>query len=223
MSDFEPMPNPETAPPGPTEGPDPELERLPAPRHPWRRTTIVALFACFLASLWLLVGLRSELFYSFQAGSPKEVGPLAKLSPSRRLSNGWVQAEGILDDHGGIGYGRPFEPGSFRLVPVQGNHKVWVQIRIPAGFEDEHFVPPTTFVGRLAPLHSLGLRYSALADAVEDAGWPRGQIPGDAWVLIDGESPQAVRWVLALSIVLLGFAGFSAWATTSVLRPARSG
>ena len=216
------MPNPESVPLSQAERPDPELEDLPAPRHPWRRTTIVSLAACFLASVSLLVGLRSELIYSLKSGSPNEVGSLTRLSsPGRPLSNNWVRAEGELDEFGGIRYGRPFEPGTFRLVPVQGNHKVWVQMRIPAGFEDEHFVAPTTFIGRLAPLHSLGLRYSALAEAPEDAGWPKGQIPADTWVLIDGESPQAVRWVLALSFVLVGFAGFSIWAATSVLRRAR--
>lgn len=216
------MSNPETVPQNPAEGPDPELEYLPAPRHPWRRTTIGTLVLCFLASISLVVGLRSELTFCLKSGLPKYVGSLTGLSPGRPLSNDWVQADGELDEIGGIRYGRPFEPGTFRLVPVHGNHKVWVQIRVPAGFEDEHFVPPTAFVGRLAPLHSLGLRYSALPEAFEDAGWPKGQIPDDAWVLIDGESPQAVRWVLALSIVLIGFAGFSIWATVSVLRPARS-
>jgi hypothetical protein len=90
------------------------------------------------------------------------------------------------------------------------------------GLEDEHFVPPTSFVGRLAPISSLGIRYSALHDAVIEAGWPNGQLPDDAWILIDGESPKAVRWVLALCLVLAGFAGFSLWATTATLRPARS-
>jgi hypothetical protein len=216
------MPNPESEPTSQAEGPDPELEQLPAPRHPWRRTTIVALVVCLLSSVALIFGLRGELAYTMKDGQPRPVGPLASLSLEGSLSNRWIHAEGELDEFGGIRYGRPFEPGTFRLVPVQGNRKLWVQIRIPVDFEDEHFVPPSTFVGRLAPLQSLGLRYSALRDAVEEAGWPRGQLPDDAWVLIDGESPQAIRWVLALSLVLFGFAGFCVWATTSVLRRARS-
>ena len=216
------MPNPTSKPSSQAEGPDPELEQLPAPRHPWRHTTIVVLFASFVASIVLMFGLKGELAYTIKDGQPKSVGQLSSLSLERSLSNGWVHAEGQLDEFGGIRYGRPFEPGTFRLVPVQGNPKLWVQIRIPANFEDEHFVPPSVFVGRLAPLDSLGLRYSALKDAVLDAGWPEGQFPDDAWVLIDGESPRAIRWVLALLIVLCGFAGFCVWATASVLRPARS-
>ncbi len=79
-----------------------------------------------------------------------------------------------------------------------------------------------SFIGRLAPMKSLGLRYSAIPEAILDAGWPKGQLADDAWILIDGESPKAIRWVLALSLVLVGFAGFSLWATTAALRPARS-
>ena len=207
---------------GLAEGPDPELEQLPAPRHPWRRTTIATLLLCVCASLGLLLGLRGELAYCLRSGPPQSVGALAEFLPGRPLSNHWVQAEGNLEEHGGIRYERPFDSDTFRLVPVQGNRRIWVQIRVPAGFEDEHFVPPTSFIGRLAPMKSLGVRYSTLADAVEMAGWPKGQLPEDAWVLIDGESPNAIRWVLALALILAGFAGFSLWATTAALRPARS-
>ena len=203
--------------------PDPELERLPAPRRPWRRTTILSLMLCLGASLGLLFGLRGELVYALRSGQPQAVGQLAALSPSPALSNQWVQAEGDLENYGGIRYARPFESDTFRLFPVQGNQRMWVQIRVPAGFEDERFVPPASFVGRLAPMNSLGLRYSALRQAVRDAGWPLDHLPADAWVLIDGESPKAIRWVLALSVVLAGFAGFSLWATMAALRPARAG
>lgn len=201
--------------------PDPELERLPAPRHPWRRTTILTLLLCFGASLALLLGLRGEVAYSLILGSPQSVGTLKDLSPGRSISNRWVQAEADLEDHGGIRYARPLESDTFRLVPVLGNPRMWVQVRVPAGLEDEHFVPPTSFVGRLAPLGSLGVRYSALRSAMEDAGWPKGQLPNDAWILIDGESPRAVRWVLALACVLAGFASFSLWAASTAVRPAR--
>ncbi len=202
-------------------GPDPELERLPTPRHPWRKTTIITLISCLVVSVTLLVGLRGELTFSIRSGPPTLIGNLSTLEPLSRQRNRWVQADGELADHGGISYQRPFETDSFRLVPVQGNSRLWVQVRVPAGFEDEHFVPPTSFVGRLLQVDSLGVRYSALQQAVIDAGWPKGQMPDDAWILVDGESPKAIRWVLALAVVLIGFAGFCLWATAFVLRRVR--
>lgn len=203
-------------------GPDPELEQLPSPRRPWRRTTIFALLSCFVASVALLGGLLGDFAFSTRRGPPRELGSLANLRPTSSEMNQWIKAEGELADHGGIKYQRPFEADSFRLVPIEGNDRIWVQVRVPAGFEDAHFVPPTAFVGRLLRANSSGVRYSALRQAVEDAGWPSSQMPNEAWILVDGESPAATRWVLALAAILLGSAGFSLWATRSVLRPARS-
>jgi hypothetical protein len=202
--------------------PDPELEQLPRPRHPWRKTTIGSLLFCFVLSVTLLVGLLGDITFSLRRGPPQELGNLAGLRPEQPPLNRWVKAEGELADHGGIKYQRPFESDSFRLVPIAGNPNVWVQVRVPAGFEDDHFVPPTGFVGRLLSTNHLGIRYSALSEAVVDAGWPKGQLPNGALILVDGESPAAIRWVIALVTVLLAFAGFSLWAATSVLRPARS-
>jgi len=203
-------------------GPDPELEQLPSPRRPWRRTTIFTLLSCFVLSVTLLTGLLGDFVFSTRQGPPRELGSLASLRPTSGAVNEWVKAEGELADHGGIKYRRPFEADSFRLVPIEGNDRIWVQVRVPAGFEDEHFVPPTAFVGRLLKANSSGIRYSALRQAVVDAGWPSGQMPNEACILVDGESPTAIRWVLALAVILLSSAGFSLWATTSVLRPARS-
>jgi hypothetical protein len=202
--------------------PDPELEQLPPPRHPWRKTTIGALCLCFVLSVALVLGLARDIAFSAHRGAPADLGNLANATPSSAQANVWVKAEGELADHGGIRYERPLESGSFRLVPIEGNRNVWVQVRVPAGFEDEHFVPPTAFVGRLMKANELGIRYSAIREAVVDAGWPNGQLPAAAWVLIDGESPAALRWIIALAAVLIAFAAFSVWAMASVLRPARS-
>jgi hypothetical protein len=203
-------------------GPDPELEQLPSPRRPWRRTTIFSLLSCFAVSVTLLMGLLGDFAFSTRRGPPRELGNLASLRPTSGQVNQWIRAEGELADHGGIRYQRPLEADSFRLVPIEGNDQIWVQVRVPAGFEDEHFVPPTAFVGRLLKASSSGIRYSALRQAVRDAGWPASQMPNEACILVDGESPAAIRWVLALAVILLGSAGFSLWATSSVLRPARS-
>ena len=203
-------------------GPDPELEQLPSPRRPWRRTTIFSLLSCFFVSVALLMGLLGDFAFSTRRGPPRELGNLANLSPTSGQVNQWIKAEGELAEHGGIRYKRPFDADSFRLVPIEGNDRIWVQVRVPAGYEDEHFVPPNAFVGRLLKANSSGIRYSALRQAVADAGWPSSQMPNEACVLVDGESPAALRWVLAVAVILLGSAGFSLWATSSVLRPARS-
>ena len=96
--------------------------------------------------------------------------------------------------------------GDSFTTPVAGNPAVWVEIRVPEGFEGPRFVPPTAFAGRLVPIADAGLRHAGLVASVREHTGTT--VPKDAWILIDGSSPRASRWALAL--VLL-FAGFSLW------------
>jgi hypothetical protein len=84
---------------------------------------------------------------------------------------------------------------------------MWVQIRVPAGEEGPRFVPPTSFVGRIVPVTESGLRQQDLRAAVSEAGLSPPS--DDAWLLIDGESPAAMRWVLGLLSLLIGFFVFN--------------
>jgi hypothetical protein len=202
------------------DGPDPELIDLPPPRRPFRRLTLVTLAATAFAAVAMIVGLKGDVVYCFAGAKPTDVGSLASLQQRHELRNTWLRGDGELVKIGGIRFERPLESDSFRLAPLQGNPKVWVQIRVPEGYENEYFVAPTTFSGRLVPRSALGLRYSTLAVAPEAAGWRSGHLPQDAWLLIDGETPSSTRWVLGLVGLFSAFALFSLWALLSLLRPA---
>jgi hypothetical protein len=200
---------------------DAELEALPAPRRPWRKLTLGVMAATLLASLGLLVALAGELAFSFKNGSPHRVGELSALPLRVADSNTWVQGEGELEREGAIAYRRPLESDSYRLARVSGAAKLWVQVRVPWDDSDpEHkrFVAPTSFVGRLVPLSDGGLRLSQLGAAVAEAGRP--PLPGDAWLLIDGEGPSTTRWTLGLGALLVAFAVFNLLGLVRLLRPA---
>lgn len=203
------------------DGPDPELVELPAPRRPFRTLTLATLSLTAIAAAAMVVGLAGDLGYAFTRSEVLDVGSLAALQPRSADRNAWVRGEGELEPIGGIRFERPLESDSFRLAPLQGNPKLWVQIRVPEGYENEHFVAPTVFAGRLVPLSSLGLRYSTLALAPEEAGWKAGHVANDAWLLIDGETPKNTRWVIGLIGLFVTFALFSIWALFSLLRPVR--
>lgn len=160
--------------------------------------------------------LRGEVQYAFTGGLPREVGDLTHLAPSEGLSNRYVRASGLLSMAGAIRYERPLEGDSFRLAPVAGNANVWVEIRVPEGMEGPKFVPPTSFAGRLVPLREAGLRHLGLAASVRRLGG--GDVPEGAWLMVDGASPRASRWAVAL--VLL-FAAFASWNAAGLLRLAR--
>jgi hypothetical protein len=199
-----------------------DLGELPAPRHPFRKLTFATMAVTAALALLLIFALRREVTYSLHPGPPTDVGELARLAPRGELSNAWVRGEASLETEGAVRYQRPLDPDTYRLVKVSGNPLLWVQIRVPFDANDPegaHFVPPTSFVGRLIPASRAGLRHSALSTALADSG--RGRFAEDAWLLIDGESPASTRWTLGLVVLFGLFAAFNVAGVIRLARPAR--
>jgi hypothetical protein len=200
---------------------DADLEALPAPRRPWRKLTLAVMSVTLLGSLLLTFALRGELLFSLSGKPPRGVGELSRFTPHAHDENTWVQGEGELEVQGAIAYRRPLEADSYRLSRVAGTQKLWVQVRVPRDDDDpnhKRFVPPTSFVGRLVPASHGGVRLSQLGSAIAEAGRPA--LPGDAWLLIDGEAPATTRWTLGVAALLLGFAAFNLFGLRRLLRPA---
>ena len=184
-----------------------ELAKLPAPRRPWRRATLVTLSLSALGSLVLALLVMPDVGYSLTSGPPRDLGDLTTTTPAPDTKNAWVHGEASLSTTRAIRYRRPLESDSYRLAQVEGNPRVWVQIRVPAREEGPRFVPPTSFVGRIVPVAESGLRQQDLRAAVSEVGLAPPS--DDAWLLIDGESPAAMRWVLGLLLLLTGFFVFN--------------
>lgn len=209
-------PSPTLTAPSPSARPtdaDPELLALPAPPRGERTATVVLMLLTALAALWMAFALLGEARYALTAGQPIDVGEVAGLAPGPDLANRYVRATGLLGTGGAIRYGRPAEGDSFRLAPVAGNPKLWVEIRVPEGFEGPRFVPPTSFAGRLVPFADAGVRHAGLRAVVQER--TQVAVPPDAWILIDGNSPRASRWAVALAAL---FAGFALWNVAGVAR-----
>ncbi len=205
--------------PAPDRVSDPEFEAFPEPRRPGKRLTLIALSVTAVVALLLALSLRGEALYSLASGPPEDVGNLARFQPDPSQSNRWIRGEGSLGTRGAIRYSRPLEDDTYRLAPVAGNPKLWVEVRVPAGLEGPHFVPPASFVGRLVPVSRAGLRHSSLPDSVADVG--EASLPGTAWLLIDGETPTSTRWALGLLALFAAFTAFNVWGLIRLLRPIR--
>jgi hypothetical protein len=197
---------------------DIDLAALPPPRRPFRRLTFVVMAITTLFALRLALGLRGELVYTLRGGGPNDLGDLGQRAPSSFSPNAWVRGEGALNENAVVRYSRPLESDSYRLSALSDNPKVWVELRVPSDTDEQHFVPPGSFVGRLVPMRGAGIRYRALRDAATAAGH---QVPNDAWLLIDGESPTGTRWVLALEAMLVAFAAFNVVGIVRLARPVR--
>ena len=196
---------------------DPELLSLPAPPKRERTAAVVVMLLTAGADLWMAAALLGEARYALTSGQPFEVGDLTSLRVGGPavgdMANRYVRATGLLGTTGAIRYGRAAEGDSFRLAPVAGNPALWVEIRVPEGFEGPRFVPPTAFAGRLVPFRRAGVRHVGLIKAVEAQSDVK--VPEGAWLLIDGGSPRASRWAVALALL---FAGFAVWNVAGVAR-----
>ncbi len=193
--------------------PDPELLALPAPPKRERTLTIVLMLVTALAAAALAWSLRSEAAYALSEGQPVELGDLSSKPLDPSLANRYVQASGLLGSQGAIKYTRAAEGDSFRLAPLAGASSVWVEIRVPEGFEGPRFIPPSSFAGRLVPIERAGLRHAKLVSGVKERTGV--DVPEGAWLLVDGSSPRASRWALLLSVL---FGAFAAWNVLSVGR-----
>src|SRR5262249_25777426 len=125
------------------QGPDPDLLALPAPPKRERTATVVLMALTALAAAYMAFALIGEATYALAPGRPADRGEMAGIVPSADLANHYVRGSGLLGTAGAIRYGRAAEGDSFRLAPLAGNPKVWVEIRVPEGFEGPRFVPPS--------------------------------------------------------------------------------
>jgi hypothetical protein len=172
-----------------------------------------------VAALWIAWMLLGEARYALQSDAAEDIGLLSAPHATGWVENAYVQAAGVLDRNSATRYSRVGERDSFRLSPVAGNPAVWVEIRVPDGRLGPRFEPPVTFVGRLVPYRRAGVGYAGLATVVSrETG---SVVPEDAWLLIDGASPRSCRWALALTILLLGFAGWNLVGVARILARVR--
>jgi hypothetical protein len=194
-------------------GQDPDLVALPGPPKRERTATVVMMAVTALAAIWMSFVLIGEARYALTPGELTDVADLGTLNPTQGLENRYVRGSGLLGTTGAIRYGRAAEGDSFRLAPIAGNNKIWVEIRVPEGFEGPRFVPPSNFAGRLVPFKKAGIRHARLPESVR--AQTDKQVPEDAWVLIDGSSPRASRWAVALVVL---FVGFALWNIVGIVR-----
>lgn len=199
--------------------PDADFARLPSPRRPFRRITLLVMLITAGFSSWLALGLRGDFAYALQSGPPRELGELVRIPSQELPANRWVRAEGTLESRDVVRFYRPLDRDARRLARVEGNPNLWVELRVPPEADGDRFVQPGSFVGRLVPVSEAGLRYGALASAVSEAG--KLAPSAGSYLLLDGESPTTTRWVLGLMLLLVGFALFNLLGIVRLARPVR--
>ncbi len=195
---------------------DPELLELPDPPKRERTITVMMLVFTALASLAMVFALRRDAAYAFAPAAPDEIGDLGSAPIATFTENRFVHASGMLGAAHAIRYERPLVSDSFRLMPVAGSPRTWVEVRVPAGSENVRYVPPAQFTGRLVRFDGGGPKHRGLASAVRDA---TGQeIPAGSWLLVEGESPSGSRLAVLLCAMFVGFAAWNLLVIAKLLK-----
>ena len=198
---------------------DPELVALPRPPRQERTISLLLMALTALLAVMMTAALTSDVTYAFGGSAPEAIGDLSSFAPGSALRNKFVRADGRLRPESAIRYQRPLESDSFQLVPVAGNDRIWVELRVPPGEPIPIAARPMTFVGRLLPMQSIAFGLGGLRRSVTaTAGAPIGP---DVWVLVDGATPVSSQWTVALAALLAVFAGYNLIMIARILRPAR--
>jgi hypothetical protein len=198
---------------------DPELLSLPRPPRVQRTLSLVLMTVTALLALVMTLALAGDVHFAFVSAVPDDVGNLMHFVPDTSMQNRFVRGTGMLSAASAIRYDRPMERDSFRLAPLAGNDKIWVEMRIPEGVEAAQFVPPATFVGRLLPMHSAAFRYRGLGRSIREV--TGAAVSDDAWVLVDGATPTSSRWTVALAALFAIFAAYNLVTIARIVRPVR--
>ena len=195
---------------------DPELLALPPPPRAQRQFTLVLLGVVALVASSMAYSLRGEATYALTPAVALDLGDLHSFDRTKVEANRYVTAHGSLGGALAVRFERPFESDTYRVSPVMGRRDLWVEVRVPAGEEGGRYVPPTSFGGRLIRWSASGLRHRGLETAVD--GLTSEAIPADGWLLVDGEAPRAARWSLGLAVMFAGFAAWSLYTASKLLR-----
>ncbi len=195
---------------------DEGLENLPRPKRTMRTVTIAVMAITIALCGWLTWTLRGEALYGATEGKVLEIGVFTRAKLDERLNNRYVRALVELRGVKAVRFRRPLDRDEYRIAMASQDR--WVAYRVPETLSGPRFVPPGLVAGRLVRVSDLGPRFGGLAPALAGAS---GQPVDQAWVLVDGHSPQAAGWLVGFELMLLAFLAWNGLALVRITRPIR--
>ena len=201
-------------------GLDAELVALPAPSRTRALGGMALMVTVMLLSLGMMVRMRGDLEYFWLADrAPRDLGRADRVSVGTLVENEFVTLEGMPLAARAVRFQRLGRDGTYRVYPLAGQPKVFVERYTPAGrstAREEH----GRYSGRMIRFrHAAASTRSVQSYLERDLGMP---VSDDAWLLVDGERPGDQYWTAALVVVLVFFFGFNAIMLWRFGRPIRS-
>lgn len=187
--------------------------------RPLRTATLAVLVVGAFCSLFVGLSLYPEARFAFEGQEPTDIGAFSTAELPAHLEGRYVRARVDLAGQPGLAFHRLGE-GERRLVQTAPDAAPkdaaprFVEHAVPAS-AGAQFLPPRLVAGRLSRVGTLGLRHRGLARPLERAVHDSSR---RGWVIVDGESPHASRWVAGLEALVLAF---FVWNVVSVARIVR--
>ncbi|MEM1029930.1 MAG: hypothetical protein AAGN82_06250 [Myxococcota bacterium] len=195
---------------------DVDLGALPRPKRTGRTVALALLVATALGSLALAFALRHEARFATARTRATDLGPFVTAEAAALATHDgeYVRVGVDLRERPTAVFDRPFDATRYRVTAVGPGR--WVIYPVPPAVDGPRFIPPTLVAGRLVAVDDLGIRFRGLPAQMRtlvDGSAPSG------WVVVDGEDPRTMGWIIALELLLLGFVGFSVVSLVRLLRP----
>lgn len=199
------------------DGIDAELAALPAPSRARSLSGMALMVTVILLSVGLMVRFRGDLQYFLSASAaPRDLGRADRVSVGTLEDDEYVRLEAMPLASGAVRFRRLARDGTFRIYPLAGQPKIFVERFTPEGqgtAREEHGV----YSGRMIRFSKAGGSYLSVRAYLEQRlGAPVGD---DAWLLVDGQTPGDRYWVVTLYAALGAFFLFNAFMLWRYTRP----
>lgn len=191
---------------------DEELASLPDPPRRRGRNPIF-MVAVLVLSILFLWWVRLEVAYFFKPSTPVQLGDAMELNLENLPENAYVTVEAWPNPTRAVKYTQRLRGGLFRMFPVVGQKKLFIQTHIPEDksteTEDSSSLElGSTYTGRL-------VRFGSIGSGVTRSGYQKVrmffrerlfiEITDDCWLVMDGMAPRSA-WnsiVFGFSLVIL--------------------
>jgi hypothetical protein len=177
------------------------------PKRTLRTLTLAVMALAAIVAGAMAFSLHREALYATGESEAVDLGDFATADAAAN-DNQYVRVHVSLEEPAAR-FRRPLEQSHYRVARAAPDR--WVVYAMPDGYTAARFLPPRLVAGRLVRASDLGVRFGGVADITGP----------DAWVLIDGDVPYGITWVIGLEVMLLGFVLFNLIGIARVVRPVR--
>jgi len=198
---------------------DEMLVGLDAPPRARRRVLAVLLGGIAVVSLALAGQFKDDAVYALRGGAARSLGDGRVVSSAELAAhgNGYVTLRATPSMAGAVTYSRWLFPGEHLVFPVAGREGEAVYVQVSQ--DGAAAMARGEFQGRLIPFDGAGGRYAPVGRYLH--GQLRAPVRGNTWLLVDGATPQALRWAPLVASLLLALAVSDLALLVRLLRPSR--